>query len=248
MAPLSTNSADTELLACQRELIELLEELVDTIFCMKSRDGRYLAVNRAFVRRTGRRSKRDVVGHRASALFSAPLAERYEAQDRHVFETGKPLRDRLELIRRVDGSLGWYLTTKLPVGDADQPPVGLVSVSRDLRTPREDGEAFRSVSDVVEYVRANLTEPLRAGDLAEAAGCSVAVLERRMKRVFGTTATQYVLRTRVERAAELLTTTDTPVAEVATATGFYDQADLTRRFARLTGETPAHYRRNHTPG
>jgi PAS domain S-box-containing protein len=248
MASRTANRARDEPLDCQDELLELVEELVDTIFCMKSREGRYLAVNRAFVRRTGRRSKRDVLGKRASDLFAAPMAERYEAQDRQVFESGKPLRDELELIRREDGSLGWYLTTKLPVEELGENGVrtGLVSISRDLRSPDSDGPTFESVQDVVDHVRANLAEPLRVADLAAAAGCSPSVLDRRMKRVFGVSATQYVLRIRVERAAELLTTTEQSVADVAAAAGFYDQADLTRRFASLTGDTPAQYRRNHS--
>jgi len=32
------------------------------------------------------------------------------------------------------------------------------------------------------------------------------------------------------------------LAEVATRCGFYDQADLTRKFARLTNTTPAQFR------
>ena len=98
----------------------------------------------------------------------------------------------------------------------------------------------------MELVQAHLDEPLRVADLAEAAGCSEAQLERRMKKVFGLTATQYVLRVRVERATEMLTGTDDPIAMIAAACGFYDQAGLTRQFARLAGETPARFRASHS--
>ncbi len=233
---------------CQAELLELYDLLVDVIFCMKDADGVYVAVNRAFVRRTGRPSKRDVVGKRATDLFIAPLAERYEEQDEAVIATGQPLRDELELIRREDATLGWYLTTKLPVSGDDPAagPVGLVSISRDLATPSDEGIAIESLHRVVALVQERLAEPLRVADLAAAANCSTASLERRMKKVFGVTATQFVLRTRVDRAHRLLTTTDMPLAEIATAVGFYDQADFTRRFARLTNETPAQFRRLHS--
>jgi AraC-like DNA-binding protein len=234
---------------CQNELLDLYDLLVDVIFCMKNVDGVYVAVNRAFVRRTGRSSKRDVVGKRAGDLFIAPLAERYEEQDSEVFSSGKPMRDQLELIRREDASLGWYLTTKLPVASRVDPGkvAGLVSISRDLATPSDEGITMESLHRVVELVHDRLAEPLRVADLAEAAGCSTSSLERRMKRVFGVTATQFVLRSRVDRANRLLTTTDLPLAEIATTVGFYDQADFTRRFARLTNETPAQFRRRHGP-
>ncbi len=235
----------------QKQLVEIFDVLVNVMFCIKNRDNRYVAVNAAFVRRTGRRSKREVIGRMANQLFSPELAERYEEQDAAVFASGKALRDELELIRRPDGSLGWYLTTKLPISgeqSSNQPhggergTIGIVSVSRDLETPSGEGIAVASLTKVVELVSQRLSDRLRVSDLASAAQCSTSQLGRRMKRVFGLTPTQYVLRVRVDRAAELLITSDAPVAEVASSCGFYDQADLTRKFARLTNETPAKFR------
>ena len=226
--------------------MELIDLLVDVMFCMKDIESRYLAVNPAFVRRAGRKSKREVLGRRATDLFAGPLAERYEKQDRRVFATGRPLRDELELIRREDGALGWYVTTKLPITSPRCPEqiCGLVSISRDLRTPSSHDVAVRALQQAVAHVRENLAETIRVADLATAAGLSQAQLERRMRNAFGLSVMQYVLRVRVERATELLAETDLPLAEVAVMAGFYDQADLTHRFARLTGETPAQFRAN----
>ena len=228
----------------QTEILELIDLLVDVMFCMKDTESKYVAVNSAFVRRAGRSSKRDVIGRRAIDLFSAPMAERYEEQDRRVFATGRPLRDELELIRRKGGGLGWYVTTKLPAASRTEPGrmCGLVSISRDLLTPSEDDVSAHALRRVVEHVREHLTDTIRVPDLASAAGLSRSQLERRMRKAFGLSAMQYVLRARSERAAELLADTDLPLAEVAVMAGFYDQADLTRRFARLTNETPAQFR------
>ncbi len=230
--------------ACQDELLELIELLVNVIFCMKRTDLTYVEVNSAFVRRTGRRSKREVIGRTAADLFVPELAERYEEQDAEVFATGRPLRDELELIAREDGSLGWYLTSKIPVASGDDPEqlVGLVSISRDLATPSDEAIAMEPLRSVVDHVATHVAETIRVADLCAVASCSPDQLERRMKRVFGLSAKQYVLRTRVDRAATLLTGTDLPVADVAVAAGFYDQADLTRQFARHTNETPARFR------
>lgn len=247
----SANGADTASFLgrfeCQDELLDLIDLLVDVIFCMKNVDGVYVAVNRAFVRRVGQSSKRDVVGKTAADLFIPQLAERYEEQDAAVLASGKPLRDELELIRRENASLGWYLTTKLPVerSSSEFPTAGIVSISRDLETPSDEGIAIESLHRVVGLVQDRLADPLRVADLAQAADCSTASLERRMKKVFGITATQFVLRSRVDRATSLLTSTGMPLAEIAATVGFYDQADFTRRFARLTNETPAQFRRRH---
>ena len=153
------------------------------------------------------------------------------------------LRDELELIGRSDGSLRWYLTTKLPVMDpATGGVASLVSISRDLHMPSDEGIAIESLTRVVELVGKDYDRVLRVADLASAAGCSPGQLERRMKRVFGLTATQYVIRVRVDHAAELLRSSGHSLAAIATTCGFYDQADFTRKFARLTNTTPAYFR------
>ncbi|WP_060576824.1 MULTISPECIES: helix-turn-helix transcriptional regulator [unclassified Pseudonocardia] len=80
--------------------------------------------------------------------------------------------------------------------------------------------------------------------MAAAAGCSVSVLERRMRRVFGLAPTQFVLRARIDHARALLADPERSLAGIALACGFHDQSAFTRQFARLAGETPGQYRRN----
>jgi len=232
-----------EIVDAEAQYLALFDSLVDVMFCCKDLSGRYTEVNLAFVRRSGRRSKRDVIGSTASDLFPVALAERYESQDQRVFTTDTALRDALELIRRPDGSTGWYLTTKLPLhGRSERTVVGLVSVSRDLRTPTERGIALESLEQVVEAVKEGLADKITVGQLALVAGCSTAQLERRMKKVFGLSTSQYVTRVRVDAAARLLRRTDSSVASIAASTGFYDQSSFSRHFARLTGETPLQFR------
>lgn len=238
------NSPDDGLFACQPELLGLLETLINVIFCAKDADGRYVEVNSAFVRRTGKASKGEVIGTTARDHFVPELADRFEEQDAHVAATGEPLYDELERIRRPNGELGWYLTTKLPVrcpDDADR-IIGIVSVSRDLVTPSDADIGAEGLREVVRYVQANFGGQVRVSDLAAVAGCSETQLERRMKRVIGVTATQHVLRVRVEAATRLLADTDRSIADIAATCGFYDQPDFTRRFARLTNATPAQFR------
>ncbi|WP_307844856.1 helix-turn-helix domain-containing protein [Actinotalea solisilvae] len=224
------------------EWTTLMDALTGTMFCAKDVTGRYVVVNQAFVDRTGERSRRAVVGRRAEHLFPAHLASHYAAQDEAVLTSGEPLRRELELISRPGGPPGWYLSSKVPVRDEGE-LVGLVSVSEDLRARDADDATLRSLHRVAALVAARLSGPLPVAAMAEAAGCSPSTLDRRMRRVFALSPQQYVLRCRVDRAAALLSAGDLPLAEVATAAGFYDQAVLTRTFGRLTGETPAQFRR-----
>ncbi|MDT0164761.1 helix-turn-helix domain-containing protein [Actinotalea sp. AC32] len=228
--------------ALSPELLRLMDGLTGTMFCAKDTTGRYVAVNQVFVDRTNERSRRAVLGRRAEDLFDPVLARHYDAQDEHVLTTGEPLHHELELILRPGGSPGWYLTSKEPVR-VDDVVVGLVSTSEDLRTSDPADVAVSSLSRVVALVQERLADPPSVAEMADVAGCSTAVLDRRMRRVFSLSPRRYVLRSRIDRAAVLLTTTSVPIAEVATAVGFYDQAVFTRTFGRLTGQTPAQFRR-----
>ncbi len=244
---MTTDSTNEALFPCQDELLALFESLINVIFCAKDRDGKYVEVNSAFVRRTGKRSKREVIGTTAADHFTAELCSRYDEQDALIFETGEPIRDELELIRRSNGQLGWYLTTKRPVMDANGTGdiVGVVTASRDLDAPSEENVALERLQAVVQYVRENMAEHIRLGDLAQAAECSESQLDRRMRKVFGLSPTQYILRVRVEHAAKLLRETNDAISIIAATCGFYDQPDFTRRFARLTNATPAQFRAQH---
>ena len=218
----------------------VFEGLAQVMFCVKDADGRYLSANDAFVRRTGRRSVRQVVGRRASDLFAAPLAASYEAQDRAVFTTGQPVRYQLEIISDSDGSEAWFLTNKQLVGPSDDRRLVVISV--EARLPKRSSPAGAGLRAALDHARENFNGPVRVEELARIAGMSAAQLERGMRRAVGVTPRQFVQRLRSDHAASLLATTTRPLAEIASASGYYDQSQFTRLFHAATGMTPGAYR------
>lgn len=65
---------------------------------------------------------------------------------------------------------------------------------------------------------------------------------RTFTRVLGVTPHQYLVRSRLRRAARLLATSQTPVTEVALECGFGDLSNFTRAFARAAGRSPGTFR------
>jgi AraC-like DNA-binding protein len=238
-----------------RELVDLWAELPGVMFAIKDAAGRYVEVNEAFVRRSSARTRAQALGRTARELFLPDLAERYEAQDCEVMATGKPLRGELEVIRAQGGSPAWHLTTKLPLFQAHgavRRPAGVVTISTELAALGSSDQIGAALTRVVALVRSCLQEAAASGapprlpsvgEMAAAAGTSVATLERNMRKVFGLAPRAYVLQQRVDRAMALLAEEDLPISEVAARTGFYDQPSLTRQLVRLTGETPGGLRR-----
>lgn len=95
---------------------------------------------------------------------------------------------------------------------------------------------------VLDYLNANLTEPVSLGDLARVAHVSRFHFARLFKQTVGETPHRYIIRRRVERAKELLVEGRLSLSEVASSVGFADQSHLNRQFKRLVGITPKEYR------
>lgn len=223
---------------CER----LFAHLPDVVFCLKDHERRYQAANPAFSQRLGIRDPRRLLGRRAEDFFPQHLAEAYREQDQLVLTSGREMIDRLELVTNRDGSLGWYLATKVPLHDATGRVIGLASISRDLGTPSAEDLAYSGVERVVRHIQQHLDDELRPAALAAMAGLSPGQLERRMRRVFQLGTAGFIRKSRIEHAAQLLSTTRMAVAEIALACGYGDQTAFTRQFRSTVGQPPAAYR------
>ncbi len=86
----------------------------------------------------------------------------------------------------------------------------------------------------------DLTSVPTLESLAIDLGAHPTQLIRAFGREYGLPPHRYVTGRRVDRARGLLLDR-VPLAEVATAVGFYDQAHLTRHFRAVLGVTPGAY-------
>jgi AraC family transcriptional regulator, arabinose operon regulatory protein len=102
-----------------------------------------------------------------------------------------------------------------------------------------------SVQDTVRHIAANYASPLTIPQLAERAGLSTETLARTFKKYQGETIGRHLIKIRVREAAHLLTHSDATIDEIAEKTGLTNRAYLSRMFKRITGETPARFRRRH---
>lgn len=86
-------------------------------------------------------------------------------------------------------------------------------------------------------------EPLRMADLAREAGQSVRRFGDAFRRHEGVTAAQFLRQVRVRQAALRLAGSADSIEAIAAATGFPNRHYLTRLFSRMTGVSPARFRR-----
>lgn len=103
-----------------------------------------------------------------------------------------------------------------------------------------------SASDIQSWLMGRIDEPLSLAEVADSFGMSVRTLTRRFRAETGRTVGDWFADARVDRARELLETTDLPVDAVAAGSGFATAAALRKHFRERIGLAPQQYRSRFT--
>jgi AraC family transcriptional regulator len=99
-----------------------------------------------------------------------------------------------------------------------------------------------SLHRVVEYIEAHLEADLSLSELAGVVGMNVFRFVRAFKAATGQPPHRYLMQTRVDRAKELLRTSDLSVSDVALRTGFPNPSHFAVTFRRIAGSSPRAWR------
>ncbi len=93
-----------------------------------------------------------------------------------------------------------------------------------------------------EYIVSHLCDKLDVHEFAEHFGLSIPMLTSILKRKFGKTPYQYYLAVKISLAKSMLTSSQTPVEDIAARLCFTDRTHFSKLFKRETGLSPAQYR------
>jgi AraC family transcriptional regulator len=102
----------------------------------------------------------------------------------------------------------------------------------------------RRLTRVLDYIEVNLEGDLAIDHLATIACLSRFHFARAFKAAVGQSPHRYVSAKRLERAKALLVRGDQSLVDIALALRFSCQANFTRAFRQVTGQTPGQYRRS----
>ncbi|MBA2117690.1 HTH-type transcriptional activator RhaR [Planctomycetes bacterium FF15] len=222
---------------------DLFARLDEVNLCIKDLEGRYLSVNSAFLRSVPKLRREEVIGKTAFDIYPRALAIGYQHQDRQLLTRGQNLHDQLEMITNPDGSLGWYITSKVLAKNVAQQVIAIIGMSRDLHAPTEKDDRYDKLSVALRRMQTEFDKPLRVQQLADESGLSVSQFERLMRSMIQITPSQYLIRQRVEAAAVMLRDSEKNIAAVAMDCGFSDQPSFCKQFKRITGLSPLKYRK-----
>ena len=101
----------------------------------------------------------------------------------------------------------------------------------------------RRAVDTAMWIDAHATEPLDLARIAAHAGASPFHFLRSFSQVLGVTPHQYLIRSRLRRAARLLADPERSITDIAIDVGFNDLSNFVRTFHRAAGVSPRGFRR-----
>lgn len=107
--------------------------------------------------------------------------------------------------------------------------------------PDSPSHGHRGLARAAEFIRDNYARSIKLEEICSAANLSASYLIRAFNDKYGLTPHAYLTNCRIEFSRSQLRR-GRPIAEVALAAGFSDQAHLQRSFKRLVAATPGQYR------
>jgi AraC-like DNA-binding protein len=231
------------------DLGKLFEHVPDTQFWIKDSESRIVDCNAAFLAHFAFQDKAQIRGLTDTDISPQQLAREYMDDDRTVAATGKPMIEKLELVREANETMFWYATTKTPLRDGSGLIIGTAGFTRKLQHVTGAQGPTANMERAIRKMNSGYSENLTIPGLAQLAGMSVDNFERRFRILLRETPLKYLNRIRIRAACGLLIHTDLSVGEIARQTGFTDQSYFARRFHAHLHLRPFDYRRKYAkPG
>lgn len=177
-------------------------------------------------------------GQERSDLLKGLLLELVVMISRAAVEAGAAQNDVL--------GMNFQCITELAgIDDDEQLAQWLRATLERMFTAMERQEDFTPplmVSKALHYMRENLHQEVTRDETARFAGISPSHFSRLLRERTGRSFTDLLRQCRVDLAAELLQTTEEPLAEIAGRCGFCDQSYFTHVFQDIKGMTPGQFR------
>lgn len=173
----------------------------------------------------------------------------------HMTAEGPPRRSRTGTVtepRDLSRAMQLLMDASLHLGEAHVLARKHISQAKDLlqgalvSPTARGGLAPWQARKVTAFIELNLQSRIRTIDLARHVCLSSRYFSEAFRVSFGLRPQAYILTRRLERAKQLMTTTEDPLCQISLACGMADQSHLSRVFRTHFGRTPNYWRRERT--
>ena len=94
---------------------------------------------------------------------------------------------------------------------------------------------------IINYINENYSLPIKVEELAEISNYSYSRFRHIFKEIYGLSPKEYIMKTRLEKANQLLSIGKKNVTEIAYTCGFYDTSSFCKLYRKHFGRSPLHH-------
>lgn len=99
------------------------------------------------------------------------------------------------------------------------------------------------IKEAIKYIDFSYERPITLSDVAEAVSLEKSYLAKIFKRDKGVTVTEWIRNHRINKACQLLETTDLTIQQIALSVGVDNQLYFSKVFKKIKGVSPTEYRK-----
>lgn len=141
--------AEEELHRSRQMLQMILDNIPQRVF-WKDKKLSYLGCNRLFAIDAGLSDPDEIIGKTDFDFSWKDYAQDYQADDLKVLSNGIPRVNYEEPIKRLDGSIGWARTSKIPLYDIEGSIFGILGTFEEISAYKEAEEKNQCLASIVE--------------------------------------------------------------------------------------------------
>lgn len=220
----------------------LLAEIPGITYWAKDKQGRFMLASSAILHRYHIASECDLLGLTDHDITPKAIADDYVQGDLLVLSGAEKRLERLELAFDSQGTLDWFVVTKLPMLDQRGRIIGTMGLMRRAADHSASLPLVQTVSKAVDIIRREQAKSVSLHEVASECGQSLRQMQRSFQSAFGISPQEFLIKTRVLAAMTRLDETRRSIAEIARDCGFVDASSFGAQFRKRTGMTPGAYR------
>ncbi|MSU71408.1 MAG: PAS domain S-box protein [Opitutus sp.] len=145
----ATKDAEEKLVEERNLLRTIIDHLPSRLY-VKDKASRYVLNSMAHLQQLGVATQAEALGHTVMDFFPGERGQQALADDRQVFDSGKPILNQEKSDFGAEGRVRWSLVTKVPLRDVRGQLVGLVGISHDITRRKLAEEEIRRRSAEME--------------------------------------------------------------------------------------------------